>query len=195
MQYDSGGTDAAQDVFVHSSGSIYVSGNTRGAFTGTNKGNADYFIAKLSSSGTSPSYIQNGGSGNDLGRAIAVDSNNKIFLVSQTNAELFSVNGLGSLDYFYAAYSSSMSLSWGIHDGTSGLDFGTSVVVDASDNIFIAGTTGGAGRFGSYYVGSYMAFVAKINPANGNVIWGTPYGGSAADNVDNICLDSNGSFL
>ncbi|MBK8145210.1 MAG: SBBP repeat-containing protein [Bacteroidetes bacterium] len=59
-----GGTDYGSDIAIYLSGEVYITGSTRslnypitaGAFQSINAGNADIFVTKLSSTGSSLIY-------------------------------------------------------------------------------------------------------------------------------------------
>ncbi|MBK9194236.1 MAG: hypothetical protein IPO17_04435 [Flavobacteriales bacterium] len=82
------------------------------------------------------------------------------------------------------------SVLWAGYYGTSGMEWGGSdVVVDASGNVFMCGTTDAAGsvlNFGGYFT-SYQGgaadwYIVKWGPNGGTVpLWGTYYGASGND--------------
>ena len=72
----------------------------------------------------------------------------------------------------------------------------TSVAVDASGNVYVAGTTqssdfpttAGAGTFG----GASDVFVTKLSPA-GAIVYSTVFGGACEDSANDIAVDAAGN--
>ncbi len=93
------GFDSVLGIAIDSSGAAYVTGmtssadfpTTAGAFQGTfGGGSGDGFITKLAAGGASlvySSYL--GGSGNDIGRAIALDSTGNAYINGNTSSSDF----------------------------------------------------------------------------------------------------------
>src|SRR5207244_8793930 len=89
------GDDYGQGVAVDSAGSAYATGytvstnfpTTTGAFQTTNGGSSDAFVTTLNPAGSAlvfSSYL--GGSGNDFGVGIAVDSGGSAYVTGNTEA-------------------------------------------------------------------------------------------------------------
>jgi uncharacterized repeat protein (TIGR01451 family) len=82
--------------------------------------------------------------------------------------------------------------------GGSGDDLGSSIAVDSSNNIYIAGTTSSTNfplinaAFGAK-AGLADIFVTKIDAAGANIIYSTYVGGSGQDRADGIAIDGNGN--
>jgi len=168
-------------------------------------GHADAFIAKFDSSGSLKWGTYYGGSNNDYGRAVTVDSYNNIYITGETS----STNGIatsgayqssfaGDEDAFVAKFSSSGSLSWGTYYGGAKDDWGLGITHDAADNIYITGYT--LSKKGIATSGAYQtknaggnnfgdAFVAKFTSA-GSLDWGTYYGGSSDEEGYGITADA-----
>jgi hypothetical protein len=94
------GEDRGNAIAVDGSGNAYVTGYTGstdydvtpGAFQTTKGGNADVFVTKLNAIGTAlvySTYI--GGSGNDYGRAIAVDGSGNAYVTGYTGSTDYDV--------------------------------------------------------------------------------------------------------
>ena len=88
------------------------------------------------------------------------------------------------------------ALDWFTFLGGAADDYGTSVAVDGSGNILVAGTTFSSGwttgPIGTNYSGSRDAFVAKFDPA-GAPLWSTYLGGSSDDQATGLAVDSAGN--
>ena len=82
--------------------------------------------------------------------------------------------------------------------GGSGDDLGSSIALDGSNNVYIAGTTSSANfptqspAFPSS-AGLSDIFVTKIDPAGANIVYSTYIGGSGLDRADGIALDGGGN--
>jgi hypothetical protein len=90
------------------------------------------------------------------------------------------------------------NLLWASYYGaTTGADVGYGIAVDASDNVYVTGSTGSATQIAT--VGAYQvtlstasdAFVAKFNPSGSSLLWGTYYGGNSNDQGRHIALDAS----
>ena len=90
------------------------------------------------------------------------------------------------------------TLVYSTYLGGSGDDLGSSIAVDSSNNIYIAGTTSSTNfplqgaAFGAN-AGLADIFVTKIDAAGANVIYSTYVGGSGQDRGDGIAVDTNGN--
>ena len=89
------GDDRGYSIAVDVAGNVYVSGPTQstfypttaGAFDTTYNGGVDVFVTKLNAAGSSLIYSTFiGGSGDDFGQAIAVDSSGNAFLTGNTSS-------------------------------------------------------------------------------------------------------------
>ena len=155
-----GSEDWGWGIAVDSSGNAYVTGHTRstdfpviGAFQVLNAGGNDAFVAKLDSAGSSlifSSYL--GGSLDDRGFGIAVDSAGNAYVTGRTQSEDFpTANALqpalggtlfGTADGFVAKLNPAGSaLIYSSYLGGSDDDRGNGVAVDSSGNAYVAGYT------------------------------------------------------
>ncbi|MFZ3089143.1 MAG: SBBP repeat-containing protein [Nitrospirota bacterium] len=189
------------------SGEVYVTGRTdsvnfpttNGAFDtscGTdgscNGGFLDGFAAKINSSGSSLVYSTYlGGSGEDRGVGIAVDSSGNAYVVGRTASSDFPTSdpiqgtyGGGDFDAFVTKINAAgNNLVYSTYLGGSAADadplgYGIpseeiqSVAVDASGNAYVIGYTWStdfptANAYQSIKAGDWDAFVAKISPTGG----------------------------
>ena len=135
--------ERAYDVTVDSSGNVYVTGSTEGAFTGANAGGYDIFLTKYNSSGTQHWIRQIGTSSSDSASGVAVDSSGNVYVTGRTYGALTGANA-GSGDIFLTKYNSSGDQQWIKQIGTSGDDKGLGVDVDSADGVYVTGYTSGA---------------------------------------------------
>ena len=85
---------------------------------------------------------------------------------------------------------------WSTYIGGNATEYGNSVAVDATGNIYIAGGTESpnfaSNGFNTTYAGNADAFVAKLSP-DGQLLWSTYIGGSARDWANALALDPAGN--
>ncbi|MEJ2008722.1 MAG: SBBP repeat-containing protein, partial [Acidobacteriota bacterium] len=234
-----GGTDYnyATGIAVDTSGNTYITGYTSsvdfpvsGGVQGTFAGGScdtevntapcfDAFVAKLNPQGSALVYSTYlGGTGDDRGVRIAVDSGGEAYVAGFTDSldfptagPLQSANGGGACgttaypepcyDAFVARLSASgSSLFYSTYLGGTGDDFASSITVDSSGDAYVGGltsasdfpVTSGALQT-SYGGGPFDGFVAKINPSGTALVYSTYLGGSQEDHVNDVVLDSSGN--
>ena len=176
-----GGTDSEQGVAVatDAAGNSFVTGfftSTNlptGAGNLTNRGGPDVFVAKLNLSGSLQWISSAGGVGEDIASAIALDSSTNSHIIGYHrdnavfgNTTLTNSGFAGSLDGFVAKCDSSGNFVWAKNIGGSDDESPLGIGLDASDNIYLAGSFTSAGaKFDSLTVtnaGTSDIFVARI---------------------------------
>ena len=150
-----------------------------------------------------------GGSGEDVGSGIAVDSTGNAYVVGYTGSTNFPTknplqpaNG-GTVDVFVAKINPSGSaFVYSTYLGGSGADYGYGVAVDSAGNAYVTGLTGStnfpitAGSFQTVCSGgcnSYDAFVSELNPTGSALVYSTYLGGTSIDVGYGIAVDSVGN--
>jgi len=221
---NSADVDYAESIAVDKNGSAYITGYagsstfpvTAGAFQSHNAGTHDAFVTVLNASGTALLYSTYlGGSGNDEGFRIAVDSDGMAYIAGMTASSSFPTStgafqaayGGGASDAFIAKLdptkSGPASLVYATYLGGSGDDnliaFPWGIL--AVDNLGNAYVTGGTTSTDfptvdpvqAHLGGGYDAYVAKINSTGTALIYSTYLGGSGDDIGRGIAVDSNGN--
>ena len=221
---NSSDVDYAESIAVDKNGNAYVTGFagsstfpvTAGAFQSNNAGPHDAFFTVLNSTGSALLYSTYlGGSGNDEGFRIAVDSAGMAYIAGMTASSNFPTTagafqtayGGGASDAFIAKLdptkSGSASLVYATYLGGSGDDnliafpWGILAVDSLGDAYVTGGTT--STNFPTVHAiqaqsgGGYDAYVAKINPTGSGLIYSTYLGGAADDIGRGIAVDSNGN--
>jgi len=132
--------DHSRGVAVDSSDNVYLAGDKESFEAGP----FDMVLVKYDSSGVLQWNRTWGGSDYDSGRGVAVDSSDNVYLAGYTDSF-----GAGNRDMVLVKYDSSGVLQWNRTWGGSNWDEGNGVVVDSSDNVYLAGFTEsfGAGNF------------------------------------------------
>ncbi|MEO5376613.1 MAG: SBBP repeat-containing protein, partial [Magnetococcus sp. DMHC-6] len=214
--------DVGRELVVHTDGYIYITGTTISANYPTSGVNAiqstitgvatEAFVTILQTAGSGASdkiystYL--GGSANDFGWGIAVDSSGYIYIVGETLSSDFDLS-TPTYDNSYSGGDGFLS-KINYTSGASGLIYSTfiggtaaekayAVDVDDAGNAYIAGitssndfpTTAGAPQT-SYGGGVGDAFSVKLNTTGTGLIYGTYLGGTLEDNAFGIVLDVTG---
>ncbi|HJV09341.1 MAG TPA: SBBP repeat-containing protein, partial [Acidimicrobiales bacterium] len=207
------GQDHGYGVAVDGAGNAYLAGETSSsnmptanALQATNGGLVDAFVAKVNAAGSAlvySSYL--GGSGTDVGTAIALDGAANAYLTGFTDSTNFpTANPLqaaqaGSNDAFLAKLNASgTALVYATYLGGSSNDTGIDVAVDAAGNAVVAGATLSsdfptANALQAVNAGAPDAFVAKVNAAGSALVSSTYLGGAAADAAFSLALDASGN--
>jgi len=174
-----GGTsdDDGNSVQIDSSDNIYAFGRTRSSGAGSN----DFLLAKYNTSGTLQWQRTLGGSGYDFGTSVSVDSSGNIYVLGLSDS-----SGAGSYDFLLAKYNSSGTIQWQRTLGGASQEFGRSLSVDSSGNVYVAGVTTSAG------LGQEEFLLAKYN-ASGTIQWQRIFGGTADDQNQALFADSSGN--
>ncbi len=189
------GSDRGFGIAVDSSGNAFLTGHTldsttdfpvtAGAFDTTHNGGEDVFAVKLNASGSALIYSTFlGGSGNDQGHAIVVDSGGNAHLMGftddaatdyPTTAAAYNPTNNGAIDVFFTKLNpSGSSLSYSSFIGGSGIDRGTGIVLDSFGNAYLAGLTLDAatdypttnGAYDTSHNGGADVFLTKFSGAS-----------------------------
>jgi hypothetical protein len=171
-----GGTnyDGGYSIAIDSSGNSYVTGYfysvtaSFGTTTLTSNGESDIFVAKLDSNGNWLWTKQAGGTINDEGYGIAIDSSGNCYVTGyfQSTATFGSINlaSNGGSDIFVAKLDSSGNWLWAQKAGGNYWDMGYSIAIDSSGNTYLTGNFIGTASFGGINLtssGGEDIFVAK----------------------------------
>ncbi len=177
-----GASDGAAAIALDAQGDVYITGNTDSPNfpvlgpIQTYRGGKDIFLSKFSSSGGLLYSTFLGGSADDSGTGIGVDTSGNVFITGLTISTDFplknQVQGLvGGMNAFVEEINSSGSaLVYSTVIGGNSDDFGTALAVDPAGDAFITGgtdspdfTTKNAIRG---YSGSTDAFVSEVSNPN-----------------------------
>jgi hypothetical protein len=204
--------DGGFGVAVDSTANVYVTGFTRSTdFPTVNPaqptpgGADDAFILKLNAAGDGLVYSTYlGGSGDDVGAKVALDSAGNANIVGSTDSsDLPTKNALqastgGFEDVMLAKYSPAGAVVYATYLGGNGYDKGYGVAVDGAGNAYVTGATDStnfptknAAVVG--YGGSSDAFVTKLNASGTDIVYSTYAGGEGNDASYGIAIDGTGS--
>ena len=209
---------------VNSASSVTLSANATASGTGlsftTNTPLSDAFVVKVNASGTVQYSTYLGGNGDDVGRAIAVDSSGNAYVTGSTLSTDFPTHlalqttcssACAASDAFVTELNSTGSgLVYSTYLGGSGADVGNGIAVDASGDAYVTGTTASANFPQPTPKNGFQtsptcntsvilscatnsdAFLVKLNSAGSTLDYSTYFGGSGNDTGNAIALDSSG---
>ena len=207
------GDDMARSVITDNSNNIYITGEFRGSIdfnygTGTNlltsNGESDIFIQKLDSNGDFIWAKNVGGTLWDIGRSIALDDNNNVFITGNyretvdfdPGAGTNTITSNGINDVFTLKLNSTGNFVWAKSIGSTSSDFGYGIVIDNLNNVYTAGYyyatvdfDPNAGTTNLTSAGSYDVFIQKLDN-NGNFVWAKSMGGSNDDYCWGLAIDN-----
>jgi hypothetical protein len=218
MTYGSGGSwDIARAIAAGPTGKAYVSGETAAPiFPLANPyqpeyggGATDAFVTVFTPDGQSLVYSTFlGGSERDAAFSIAVDNNDRAFVLGSTGSTDFPlVNpiqnyGGGYADTFVTVLTpDGQSLSYSTYLGGSDTDGffyldGSGIVLDGSGRAYVTGSTMSSdfplvNPKQPVFGGERDAFVSVIAPDGQSLVFSTFLGGSSADQALDIAIDGN----
>lgn len=188
------GDDYCQGAAVDQQGNGYFVGHTTSATLDgqQNAGAWDSVLVKFDLSGNKLWTRLLGGTGNEWGLSVAVDSQGDVLITGYSDSP--AVNGQtsnGGEDVFLAKYDASGTLLWSTLVGGTGHDWGRGVAVDSADNILVGGWTSSPDWAGAASLGDKDFLVAKFAPS-GNLLWVSRFGGSGADTGIGMAVDRAG---
>jgi hypothetical protein len=212
--------DYGYGIAVGLEGKVYVTGytdsddfpTTAGAYDRSFNGGSYYgdaFVTKLNSLGTSLVYSTYlGGTGNESGTAIALDSSENAFVTGSTTSDDFPISTSafddsqnGSTDVFVTKIKSTgASLIYSTYVGGSHRDFAQEIAVLGS-SAYITGYTESenypttSGAYDTSLGGQFDGFITKLGSKGMNLGYSTYLGGSDFDYCYGIDVDGSGNAL
>ena len=202
-----GGSDNAasgehgQGIAIDAQGSAYVTGittstdfPTQSPFQGSNNGGSDAYVAKLNASGTALVYSTYlGGSSNETGYGIAVDSARDAYVTGDTTSTDFptknplqAANNGGGDGFVTELDPTGSTLVYSTYIGGTGNDDPRAIAVDSAGSAYITGQTNSLDYPTHNAVqaannGGYDAFATKLSPGGSALVYSTYLGGGGSD--------------
>lgn len=209
------GSDEGLAIAVDNSGNAYVTGttysnnfNTFAPLQTTNRGGKyDSYVTKINAAGSAILYSTYlGGSGEDSGRAIAVDSAGNAYIAGITNSADFNVRnafqptitGFAEDAFVTKVSAAGTALLFSTYLGGSNIDQAFAIALDASGDAYIAGSTVSTdfktrNPLQATNRGNTDLFVTKIKGDGTELRYSTYLGGTGFDEAYSIAVDSSGN--
>jgi hypothetical protein len=190
-QFGTSANDDARGVAEASGGDIVVVGRTDGALSGAASGNGDAFVARFTRSGTLRWVRQLGTAATDSATAVAVAPNGDVVVAGNTGGSLSPIAAEANVndqdDVFIARFNRYGRLLWLHQFGTEEFDNVNALVLNASSDIYLGGTTIGSISTvaGEGNIEGLDGFVARYT-ARGTVVWRRQFGTESTDVVNAI---------
>jgi hypothetical protein len=210
--YGSAYSDDGSGIAVDANGNIYVTGTSYQTWNGpggvaplnAHSDREDLVILKLSKAGVYQWHTFYGSAENDYGLGIAADDNGYVYVVGQSNASWSGPGNVlplhayaGTREITILKLSSAGEYQWHTFYGSSSSDYVTSITLDGSSTVYLAGWSSAAweGPGGILplhaYAGAGDIFVLRLSSA-GNYQWHTFYGSSSkSDYANGIAMDGS----
>ena len=204
------GNDYGYSIAIGADGNIYIAGDTdssdfpttAGAYQGTKSGYRDTFVSRLDndlSSLLASTFV--GGSGNDYGRAITIDSAQKVFVTGYTDSDDFPTTAgayqtarKGNEDAFiYKLDNTLSSLEASTYLGGSDSDYAYGLAKNG--DVFVVGATASADfptTTSRPYGGEMDAFIGRLNSNLTSLVASTYLGGDDHDVGKAIAISAAG---
>lgn len=206
--FTSYGYDVATSVAVDSADNVIVTGGFQGTvdFSGTGAAGAsltnvygyDIFVAKYNSGGTNLWAKGFGGRGDDVGLAVAVDTNDTPFISFQFQSPamimgLYSVDGgISHYNIGLARLTSAGGVLWAKSWGGDAESDPYAIAIDPSSDLWVTGDFYGSLDLGggtSNCLGSVNMFIAKYSGTDGSYQWAKMIGSTGVDHAKSIAVD------
>jgi hypothetical protein len=216
------GDEGAYALAVDKAGNAYVTGSTassnfptpnahQAAFGG---GSSDAFATKLLAGGSLAYSTYLGGSAQDTGLGIALDTAANVYIVGWTESANYPVTPgafqttLNTSDAFVTKITAdesaliyTTSIVYSTYLGGSSLEIGRGIAVDGAGSAYVTGQTASSNfptlnPIQASYAGSggqADVFVTKFNAAGSALVYSTYLGGSGHDSPNGIAVDAAGN--
>jgi hypothetical protein len=213
-------TDEGFSIDVDSMGNIYTTGHFQdvvdfdpgiGTFNLTANSGYDVFVAKLNSSGNLIWAKQIGGTSNDEGLSLVVNSKGSVFVTgyfgstcdfNPDTSVVYNLTSAGSSDGYICMLDSSGTFGWAGRMGGTGVDYGESVSLHAQNSISITGHFSNTADLNpkpldSLIVtsaGSKDIFLVRLGET-GDFFWARSMGGTSLDQGYSLTADAAGNIF
>ena len=209
--YGGDAEDLGIEVTVDEEGFVYMTGSTESIAAMAEDGfqmvygtGIDAFLAKFSPEGERMWATYYGGTGEDRGMGVVIDSEGDVYMGGATKSGTgIATPGTfqptysgGSFDGFLVKFDSDGSRLWGTYYGQESEDFVMNIGVDEFDHVYMGGYTlseSGLAADGhqDFFGGFTDAFLVRFTP-DGDRDWATYYGGIYAEIIHDIHCDGFG---
>ncbi|MBY8983557.1 MAG: SBBP repeat-containing protein [Candidatus Lokiarchaeota archaeon] len=167
--------DIGAGIVLDTSDNIYVAGST----VSFGEGSGDIVLLKYDDSGIKQWNYTWGGSGDETGWGLTLDSSGNIYVAGTTHSF-----GVGEGDLALIKFNSSGDVQWNRTWGGGALDTGNGVAIDSSGDIYVSGVTESFGAI------NRDLLLAKFN-SSGDIQWNRTWGGVGLESGAGIVIDSS----
>ncbi|CAM3257268.1 T9SS type A sorting domain-containing protein [Aequorivita lipolytica] len=177
----------------------YSDSNISGNKTENSKGEYDYWIIKLSSSGTIEWDKTIGGSQTDVLNSVIQTSDNGFLLSGRSSSDISgdkTEDSLGSSDFWIVKLNSSGNLEWQNTIGGNDIDQAYSANQTSDGGYIIGGFSRSdiSGDKTENGQGNFDCWLVKINNV-GIIEWQNTIGGSEIDGITSVIQASDGNYI
>ena len=191
------GDDFGYSIQQTTDGGYIVGGHsnsTDGDVTG-NHGGWDYWVVKLSNSGTIEWQKSLGGSGNDFGHSVRQTTDGGYIVIGSSESNDGDVTGnYGDDDFWVVKLSNIGTIEWQKSLGGSGYDAATSIRQTTDGGYIIAGTSTSTDGDVTGNHGNSDYWVVKLDSI-GTIIWQKSLGGSGSDTGWDVKQTTDGGCI
>ncbi len=208
--------DCGSSISFDSSSNLYTTGYFfgsvdfdpgAGTFSMSSAGGTDIYVLKLDPAGDFVWARRMGGSLGDYGTTVLTDGPGNIYTSGSFNgtadfdpgAVAYNLSSAGATDGYISKLDASGNFVWAIRVGGTGNDYFSSMAIDGSGNLNIAGDFNGtvdfdpgAGTYNLSSQGGSDVFVARYD-ASGGLVWAKRMGGPSGDRGKSICISVPGN--
>jgi hypothetical protein len=206
----SNGYDVVDDIAIDNEENIWLTGRvlgsdfktTKDAEQKTNLSGADSYIAKFDKDGQILYCSYLGGNRDDYAMDIAYNKNSNIIAITgYTDSYDFPIRGNAifpskiagnsAFDSFVCYFNMKGELIYSTFFGGAGTDYAEHITEDNQGGFYFRSFTSSRTILTNYNTfqkenpGIFSSYIARINE-NGEMVWGSFYGGSGTDAMDNI---------
>lgn len=194
VQFGTADADALLGSATTADDGVAVIGYSKGEFATTNYGINDMIVASVTADGSEKWHAQLGGPDWDRGYSVAVADDGSVFVGGYTFggiAENFGGAGQGNHDAVVAKLSPTGEVLWVASVGTSDVEWGQSLALDAEGGVVIVGYT--QGDWNGANAGARDYFVARIAP-DGSLDWVVQGGSELDDWLQGLAIAADGTI-
>ena len=211
------GDDTGRAIVLDDSGNVYTTGRFQetadfdpgpNVYNLTANGETDIFVSKLNNEGNFVWAKSIGGSSEDQGNSIALDSANNVYTTGYFRNDAVDFNpgpgqhyltAIGGSDMFVLKLNSDGAFTWAINIGGPDSQRGLGIAIDKNFNVYTTGYFRGTVDFdtgpGTYNLtssGERDIYILKLD-TNGAYVWVKSFGAAENDKGYAIALDKNGN--
>jgi uncharacterized repeat protein (TIGR01451 family) len=207
--YGGSNSEYGKAIAIDSTGNAFITGitaskdfPTKNAFQSTYGGGSDAFVVEINTAGSTAIYSTYlGGSSQDSGNGIAVDSLGSAYVTGETKSINFPThNPLQSTTSGDSIFVAKLTpggngLVYSTYFGGNAGQAGAAIAIDPAKNVYVTGTTN-SGNFplhNPFRNNFAFAYAFKLNPAGNALIYSTYLGGKSVDTGTGIAADSAGN--